>query len=214
MRNLVTFSVCFLTTVLSTAVSPVMAVENRQLWVQDTPHCKAIFKVGHDNNITSVTGWFSRVTGTLTYDGKNLKDASVEARILVDSLSTGNEARDQHLLSENFFDQAKFPFIKFKSTSVSPVSAGKFKVTGDLEIKGKKKVVTLECIGPRGPVLGDNNRTRVGFNATTKINRKDFGVSWNREVSPGVFMVADDVDITLELEFIKMEQRKSSAAPR
>lgn len=175
-------------------------------WVQDTPHCKAIFRVGHDNSIATVTGWFSRMVCMLNFDGKNLKDASVTAKISVSSLATGSDARDQHLLSQHFLDQEQFPYIKFKSTAIKPGAAGRFKMTGDLEIKGKKKSVTLDCTGPRGPVKGDNEKTRIGFNATTHLNRKDFDVSWNRIVSPGVTMVADDAEITLEMEFIKVEK--------
>lgn len=173
-------------------------------WVQDTPHCKAIFRVGHDNSITTVTGWFSRVICMLKFDEKNLKDASVSAKIAVSSLTTGSDARDQHLLSDHFFDQEQHPFIKFKSTAIKVVGPGKFKMSGELEIKGKTKNVILDCTGPRGPLKGDNEKTRIGFNATTHLNRKDFDVSWNRVVSPGVMMVADDVEVMLEMEFIKV----------
>ncbi len=181
-------------------------------WAHDIPHSKAIFRVGHDNGIAPVTGWFNRMVSFLKYDGKDLKSASVTAIILVDSLNTGDQARDQHLRSEHFFDAAKYPQIGFKSTSIKPITPGKFRMTGDLQIKGKTKSVTLDCIGPKGPLKGDQGIARLGITATTHVNRKDFDMSWNREVSPAVFMVGDDVEITLEMEYVKRERRNTPAS--
>ena len=187
-----------------------LPVKAQSLWLQDNPHSKAMFCVGHDN-IGSVTGWFNNMNSTLKYDGKNLKTAAVSAKIFVSSLNTGFEMRDQHLRSANFFDQQKYPEITFQSTSITPGPANKFKMTGDLTIRGKKKSVTLDCIGPKGPVVGDNEKTRIGIKASTRLNRRDFDFNWTREVSPGVFMVQDDVDVTLELEYVQLGKKKNKA---
>jgi polyisoprenoid-binding protein YceI len=176
-------------------------------WTQDNQHSKAIFRVSHDN-IGLVTGWFSRLFSSVRYDGKDLTKASVSATVFVDSLNTGTEFRDQHLKSDHFFDLAKFPDMTFKSTKIVPSGSGKFKMTGDLKIKGKTKSVTFDCVGPKGPVTGDNERVRIGVVASTRLKIKDFDFNWNREVSPGVFMVGDDVEITLEMEFLKAERSK------
>lgn len=172
-------------------------------WTHDTAHCKAIFKVGHDNNIGMVTGWFNKIISILKYDGKDLSKAKVTATIFTESLNTGTEFRDQHLRSDHFFDVEKFPQMKFRSSSIAPSGAGKFRMTGELEIKGKKKTVTFDCVGPKGPVVGDNGVTRIGVVATTHLKRQDFDFKWNREVSPKVLMVGDDVDIILEMEYLK-----------
>lgn len=179
------------------------AQQPSQKWTHDAAHCKAIFRVGHDSGVGCVTGWFNKMLSSLEFDGKNLATAKVRTTIFTESLTTGSDIRDRHLKTDHFFDVEKYPSMKFRSSSITPVAPGKFKMTGELEIKGRKKTVTFDCVGPKGPVLGDNDQTRIGVIATTKLNRKDFDVAWNREVSPGIFMVGDDVDVTLEMEYLK-----------
>ena len=172
-------------------------------WMMDQAHCKVIFVCGHDG-LAPVTGWFDRIMGGAKYDGKNLQNAQVVASIEVDSLDSGCPPRDYHLKSADFFDAKQFPLISFHSTAIKPVKPGKFKMEGDIEIREIKKHVVLDCTGPVGPVREDERKIkRLGFTAKTTINRKDFGIKWNREVSKGVFMVADNVDITLEIELMK-----------
>lgn len=172
-------------------------------WMMDQAHCKAIFVCNHDG-LAPVTGWFDRIMGGAKYDGKNLQNAQIFANIETNSLLSGCPPRDFHLKSADFFDVKNFPLMTFQSTAIKPGKPGKFKMEGDLEIKGIKKHVVLDCQGPVGPVMEDDRKIkRLGFTAKTSINRKDFGIKWNREVSKGVFMVDDKVDITLEMELMK-----------
>lgn len=168
----------------------------------DQSHCKAIFVVSHDG-LAPVTGWFKKISGGVQYDDKNLKNAKVTAYIETNSLDTGSFARDFHLKSEHFFDVKNHPQIIFESTSVKPIAPGHFEVIGKLKIKDISKTVTLDCRGPKGPITDERKQRRLGLTATTKVNRKDFGMVWNREVSPGIFMVGDIVDISLELELVR-----------
>lgn len=172
-------------------------------WMMDQAHCKAIFACGHEG-LAPVTGWFDRIMGGAKYDGKNLQNAQLVASIEVNSLKSGCPPRDYHLKSADFFDAKNNPLITFHSTAIKPIKPGKFKMEGDLEIKEIKKHVVLDCTGPLGPVIEDERKIkRLGFTAKTTINRKDFGIKWNREVSKGVFMVADNVDLTFEIELMK-----------
>lgn len=171
-------------------------------WGLDQSHCKAIFVVLHDG-IAPVTGWFNKVRGSLTYDGKNITKAKVIAHIEADSLNSGSNMRDFHLKSEHFFDVKKFPDISFESSAVVPLSQGKFKMTGDLTIRGTKKKVSLDCQGPTGPIFDkEHKQYRIGVIARTKLSKKDFGMTWNREVAKGFFLVADNAEITLEIECV------------
>lgn len=172
-------------------------------WGLDQTHCKAMFTVSHEG-LAPVTGWFNKVRGSLDYDGKNLAKAKITAHIETASLNSGSDLRDFHLKSEHFFDVKQFPDISFESTEVKPLAPGKFKMTGNLEIRGIKKKVTLDCQGPTGPIVDDHKQTRIGVTAKTKLNKKDFGMVWNREVAKGVFLVADDAEINLEIECIKI----------
>ena len=176
-------------------------------WGMDIAHCKAIFTVKHDG-LSPVTGWFSNISGSLDYDPKNLSQSKTEAWIETSSLNSGFGMRDVHLRASDFFDVKKYPQMYFKSQEVIPVSPGKFKMVGILTLRDLKKKVVLDCTGPTGPIVDEQKQERIGVQATTKLNRKDFGIIWNREVSPGVFMVADPVDITLEMEFLKVAEVK------
>ncbi len=178
-------------------------------WGFDQTHCKAIFVATHDG-LAPVTGWFNKVRGSLRYDGKNIEKASVEAHIETESLDSGSSIRDMHLKSEHFFDVKKYPDISFVSTKIKALSPGKFKMSGVLEIKGIKKEVELDCQGPTGPVFDrDHKQSIIGVLAKTRIKKKDFGMTWNREVAKGVFLVSEDADITLEIECIKIGKARS-----
>lgn len=191
--------------VIAIAFSCSIANAANNKWGLDPTHCKAIFVTMHNGALAPVTGWFDKIRGTIDYDGKNLAKAKVMAHIETDSIDSGSNFRDMHLRSEHFFDVKKFPDISFESKSVKPVSPGKFKMTGDLTIRNIKKSVVLDCTGPTGPVFDkDHKQSLIGVTAKTKINRKDFGMTWNREVDKGVFMVSDQAEITLEIEAIKI----------
>src|SRR5262245_56406662 len=141
----------------------------------DSAHASAQFAVKH-MMVSTVRGNLGKVTGTVEYDPSDIGKTRIEATIDVAGLSTQNEQRDNHLRSPDFFDAAKFPAIKFVSTSVSAAAAGHLKVTGDLTIKGVTKQVVLDVEGP-SPPLKDQRGTRIGASAATKINRMDYGVN-------------------------------------
>lgn len=180
------------------------AVAESSSWGLDPSHCKAIFVSTHDG-LSPVTGWFDKVRGALEYDGKNLSKAHIIAHIETASIDSGSEMRDFHLRSENFFDVKNFPEMAFESKVITPTAPGKFKMTGILEIRGIKKTVVLDCQGPTGPIVDDHKQKLIGVVAKTRINKKDFGMTWNREVAKGVFMVSDQVDITLEIEAVQVD---------
>ena len=172
-----------------------------QTWKIDSAHSSASFTVKH-MMVSNVHGRFGKVEGTIVYDGQNVAPAQVETTIDATTITTDNEKRDAHLKSPDFFDAAGFPTITFKSKRVEAVGAGKFKLVGDLTMRGKTKEVVLDVEGPTAPVNAQGSQ-RVGVTATTTLNRHDYGVSWSRTMDGGGYVVGDDVKVTIELELIK-----------
>ena len=164
----------------------------------DPVHSSAQFSVRH-LMVSNVRGEFAKVTGTVVYDPKNPQASSVEAIIDAASINTHEAKRDDHLKSPDFLDVAKFPILTFKSTKVEAAGEGKLRVTGDLTIHGVSKEAVLEVEGP-SPEVKMGPGIRSGASATTTINRKDFGLTWNRLVEGGGVLVGDEVKITLEIE--------------
>lgn len=170
-------------------------------WNIDSAHSSAQFKVKH-MMISNVKGEFSTVTGTLQHDGENSSNSYVEATIDAKTISTRDAQRDTHLKSPDFFDVEKFPTLTFKSTRVSKKN-GEVTVDGDLTIHGVTRPVSFEVEGPSEPMKDPWGNTRVGLSATTRINRKDFGLTWNAALETGGILVGDEVTITLDVQFIK-----------
>ncbi len=172
------------------------------LWNIDTAHAQANFAARH-MMITTVRGSFNKITGTINFDPANPSAASVEAVIETASMgSTGNDQRDGHLKSPDFLDIENFPTITFKSTKVeASADASTAKITGDLTIKGVTKSVVLdsEFLGQGKSPFGT---TVAGFNGKTKINREDFGLTWNMALETGGWLVAKDITIELDLEAV------------
>lgn len=169
-------------------------------WKIDPAHSSASFKVKH-MMISNVKGSFSGITGTLTEDTTNPIGSSVEASIDIASISTGDPQRDGHLKSADFFDAETYPTMTFKSTAVEKTGEGEYTVTGDLTLHGVTKPVTFDVEGPTAPGKDPWGNTRIGLEATTKINRKDFGLSWNSALETGGVLVGEDVQITLDVQF-------------
>jgi polyisoprenoid-binding protein YceI len=182
---------------LATIATPAAA----QTWKIDGSHSSASFTVKH-MMVSNVHGRFGKVEGTIVYDGANIGAVKAEATIDATTITTDNEKRDAHLKSPDFFDATGFPTITFKSKRAEAVGKGKFKLIGDLTMRGKTKEVVLDVDGPTDPVTVQNAQ-RVGATATTRINRQDFGVSWSRSMDGGGYVVSDEVKITIELELIK-----------
>jgi polyisoprenoid-binding protein YceI len=171
-------------------------------WKLDPAHSHAEFKVRH-MMISNVKGSFTALAGTLTENATDPTRSTIEASIDVASIATGDAQRDGHLKSPDFFDAEKYPQMTFKSTRVERKGEEEYRVTGDLTIHGVTKPVTFEVEGPTAPGKDPWGNTRIGLSATTKINRKDFGLNWNAALETGGILVGEDVQITLEAQFIK-----------
>jgi polyisoprenoid-binding protein YceI len=171
-------------------------------WNIDPIHSNAEFKVRH-LMISNVKGQFKGVTGTLKLDNAEPAKSGVEASIDAASINTNDAQRDAHLKSADFFDVEKFPTLTFKSTRVSRNGDGAHTVAGDLTIHGVTRNVVFEVDGPSAPTKDPWGNTRIGLSATTRINRKDFGLTWNAALETGGIMVGEEVAITLDIQFIK-----------
>jgi polyisoprenoid-binding protein YceI len=171
-------------------------------WKIDPAHSSADFKVKH-MMISHVKGSFSGLSGTLIEDPADPTQSTVEATVDIGTISTGDAQRDAHLKSADFFDAETYPQMTFKSNEVIKKGEGEYAVTGDLTLLGVTRPVTFAVEGPSAPGKDPWGNTRIGLSATTKINRKDFGLSWNAALETGGILVGEDVQITLEVQFIK-----------
>ena len=158
--------------------------------------------------ISTVRGEFHGINGTVVYDDADPSKSSVEVTIDATSVDTREPDRDKDLKSDHFFDVANHPTITFKSTKVEAAGDGKLKVTGDLTIRGNTKPVVLEVTVPKPPIKDPWGLQRTAVSGTTKINRQDFGVSWNKTLDSGGVVVSDNVDITLDVEMVIPPQAK------
>jgi polyisoprenoid-binding protein YceI len=171
-------------------------------WNIDPVHSVAEFKVKH-MMISNVKGQFPKVSGSLTLDESNPANSRVEASIEAASIETRDAQRDAHLKSPDFLHVEKFPTLSFKSTKVSQVQDGELAIEGDLTIRGVTRKVVFTVEGPTLPAKDPWGNTRVAASATTKINRKDFGLTWNTALETGGILVGDEVTITLDVQFVK-----------
>jgi polyisoprenoid-binding protein YceI len=171
-------------------------------WNIDPVHSVAEFKVKH-MMISNVKGQFPKVSGSLTLDESNPANSRVEASIEAASIETRDAQRDAHLKSPDFLHVEKFPTLSFKSTKVSQVQDGELAIEGDLTIRGVTRKVVFTVEGPTLPAKDPWGNTRVAAAATTKINRKDFGLTWNTALETGGILVGDEVTITLDVQFVK-----------
>ncbi|MGB6131205.1 MAG: YceI family protein [Acidobacteriaceae bacterium] len=171
-------------------------------WKIDPVHSIAEFRVKH-MMISNVRGHFTGVTGLLTFDESDLTKSHAEATIDVASIDTRDPQRDTHLKSAEFFDAEKYPTMSFQSSRVTRRADGSAAVSGLLTIRGTSKEVEFAVEGPTPPTKDPWGNTRVGVLATTKIDRKDFGLTWNAALEAGGLMVGEEVTVTLELEFVK-----------
>jgi len=170
-------------------------------WNIDPAHSSANFSIKH-MMISKVHGGFQKVSGRFEFDRENPANDYVEASIDVASISTNETKRDEHLKSADFFDALKYPAITFKSKRFDR-AAGGLKITGDLTIHGVTKEVVLDAEAPSDEMKDPWGNTKIGISATTKIKRKDFGLTWNAALETGGIMVGDDVTITLDVQFAK-----------
>ena len=171
-------------------------------WNVDPAHSAAEFKVKH-MMISNVNGKLSGISGVLKLDEADPTRSSIEATVPVATLNTGDEQRDGHLKGADFFDAEKFPTFSFKSTEVGRTAPGEHAVVGELTLHGVTRVVSLAVEGPSEPGKDPWGNTKIGLSATARINRKDFGLSWNAALETGGVLVGEDVTISLDIQFIK-----------
>jgi polyisoprenoid-binding protein YceI len=155
--------------------------------------------------VANVRGSFSKVTGTANIDEKDITKSTVEAVIDATTVNTNEPKRDEHLRSADFFDTAQFPTITFKSTQVKKAGKDKLKVSGNLTMHGVTRPVVLDVEGFTAEAKDPWGNTKRGGVATTKINRKDFGLGWNKVLETGGVAVGEEVSITIDLELNKKQ---------
>ena len=167
-------------------------------FVIDRNHSEATFQVRH--LVSRVSGKFDDFAGTISVDRANPALSSVEFTIKAPSINTGHADRDKHLRSADFFDVEKFPEITFKSTSIKPgAKKDTYDVTGNFTMHGVTKQITLP-VEFLGFLKGPRGREVAGFTAKTTLNRKDYGILWNRALDAGGTLLSEDVDVTVNIE--------------
>ena len=184
------------------AASPVAA----DTFVIDPVHSEASFQVRHV--VTKVRGRFTDFTGAIVGDPAKPEAATVEFTVKTASIDTDQETRDKHLRSADFFDAEKFPEIAFKSTKIKATGKDKYDVTGNLTMHGVTKQIALSVtnLGSAGSAKDE----KFGFEATTTLNRKDFGIVWNRALDTGGFLLGDDVIVTINIEAGRKKEAASN----
>ena len=171
-------------------------------WDIDPAHSSVGFKVKH-MMISDVRGTFRDVQGTVTIDENDMKKSKVNVTIAATSIDTGTQKRDDHLRSADFFDVANYPNLTFTTKQVTAVSGNGFKLAGNLTLHGVTKEVTLEVTGPTAETKDPWGNLRKAARATAKINRKDFGLTWNSALETGGVLVGEEVLLEIDVQFTK-----------
>jgi polyisoprenoid-binding protein YceI len=186
------------------AGKPDEAGEKACVWDMDGAHSAAHFRIRH-LMIANVRGQFSRISGSVSLDEQDITRSKVEGAVEVGSINTREAERDGHLKSGDFFDAAKFPKITFRSTRIVRDIDGKLILNGDLTIRNVTKPIAFE-VGEVTPQMRDPwGKLRFGVSARGQINRKDFGLTWNQAIEGGGLLVGEQVNITIEAEFVRRE---------
>jgi polyisoprenoid-binding protein YceI len=171
-------------------------------WQIDPVHTTVGFSVRH-MTISTVRGQFDKVAGTITANDNDPATAVIEATIDTASIDTHSPDRDSDLKSANFLDVAKYPTMTFKSKKIEAAGPGKYNVVGDLTLHGVTKEVTLAVEATGAPIKDPWGNMRAGATATTTINRKDFGLTWNKMIEAGGAVVGDAVAVEIDVEAVK-----------
>jgi len=183
------------------SASPALAAETYTI---DKQHSEASFQIRH-LGISNVRGRFGDFDGTINIDSAKPESSSVEFTIKAASIDTGAADRDKHLRSADFFDVEKFPTITFKSTKVAPKGGNSYDVTGTLTMHGVSKEITIP-VTHLGFVKDPWGNDKAGFELNTTLNRKDFGLTWNKALETGGLLVGEDVKISINLETAKKKE--------
>jgi polyisoprenoid-binding protein YceI len=179
-------------------------------WEIDPAHSTAQFSVKH-MMVTTVRGQFDKVTGRVALDDKDPTKSSIDVKIDPATINTREPKRDEHLKSADFFDVKKFPEITFKSTKIAKAGKNKFNVTGDLTMHGVTKPVVLAVEGPTAEAKSPFGQTVRGVSATGKVNRKDFGLNWNKALETGGVLVGDEVTLQIDAELVRKDAASEEA---
>lgn len=172
-------------------------------WVFDPGHTRVGFSARHAM-ITTVRGTFTEVTGVITLDAADVSSSSVEVRLQTASISTNNAQRDEHLRSPDFFDAETYPEITFVSSTIDEIEQDSFMVVGDLTIRDvtKQVAIPIALLGVQRDPMGN---LRAGFEATRRLDRRDFGLHWNMPLDAGGLLVSEKVTLEFEISAIKQE---------
>lgn len=197
------------TSLLAFAMS-VPAIASAAEWQIDPSHSAAQFSVRH-LMVSTVRGEFSKMSGKAFWDPAKPDSLSVEATVDASSINTREAKRDEHLRSDDFFDVANHPTLTFKSKKAKKTGKGKFDLVGDLTIRGVTKEVTFQVEGLEDQVVDPWGNLRAGATATTKINRKDFGLGWNQVLEAGGVMVGEEVTIHIDVELMRPNQATAAS---
>ena len=171
-------------------------------WQMDPDHSSFQFKIRH-LTVSNVKGDFNKSRGVVTIDDQNITNLKVEVFIDAASVNTGHAQRDEHLRGPDFFDVTKYPTITFVSRKVIKADTDRLKVVGDLTIHGVTREITVDVEGPTPEVKDPWGNFRRGATATTKINRRDFGLTWNKVLDTGGLVVGEEVNIYVEVELVR-----------
>ncbi len=174
----------------------------KTLYQIDPAHSSAQFSIRH-MMISNVRGEFTKLSGTVAYDPANPAESRIDAEIEVASIETREPQRDAHLRSADFFDAEKFPVLSFHSKALVPAGDGEWKMKGDLTIHGVTREVILDVDGPTPEAKDPWGNLRIGATATTRLSRKDFGLTWNAALEAGGVLVGDEVKIAIDIEAIR-----------
>jgi polyisoprenoid-binding protein YceI len=185
------------------------AIMAKHTWQIDPAHTEVEFAVKH-MMISTVKGRFADVSGTITLDETDLAGSSVEVEIDVASIDTRQADRDAHLRSADFFDVENHPKLTFRSRRVEAEGQGRFRVVGDLTIRGVTREVVLEATD-EGRGTDPWGNAKAGFSARTSIDRQDYGLTWNAALETGGILVGNEVKITLEVQAAKAEPAQAGA---
>jgi len=178
-----------------------MSTETATKWVIDPMHSEVQFKVKH-LVISTVSGFFKSFAGELITDGDDFENAEIDFTLDIDSIDTNQSQRDEHLKSAEFFDAEKYPKISFRSSSFTKTGDDEFALKGDLTIKDVTKPVSLD-VEFGGSAADFYGNTKAGFEISGKINRKEFGLTWDGVTEAGSIVVGEDIKLLINVQFAK-----------
>jgi len=168
----------------------------------DTDHSSIQFKIRH-LTVSNVTGTFNKLKGAASVEGEDLATLKAEMTIDAASVDTGHQKRDEHIRTADFLDVAKYPTITFVSKKVVKADPGKLRITGDLTLHGVTREITVDLEGPTPEVKDPWGNFRRGATGTAKIDRRDFGITWNKALDTGGLVVGNEIGIQVDIEWVR-----------